>query len=239
MADFYQMYTIFNKSRLVEFTKFYEKHNLKNCTISIGYGTAVSETLHYLGLDKQEKVIISSIITKDTWNDVKPSLQDDMAIDLPGNGISFIVPLSSVGGRAQLEYLCDGQEIKFTEEAVLKDTQYELLTIVTNVGHTDTVMDAAKKAGARGGTVVHAKGTGAGGSSKFFGVSLANEKEIIYIVVKRENKNEIMQMIMDEAGIDTPAQSIVYSLPVTSTAGIRFGKPSETSGEQSSEEGTK
>ena len=84
------------------------------------------------------------------------------------------------------------------------------------------VMDAARDAGAYGGTVIHAKGTGMEQAEKFMGVSLAAEKEMIFIVAKKEQKNQIMQAIMEKAGLDSKAKSIVFSLPVTDTAGLRL-----------------
>ena len=84
------------------------------------------------------------------------------------------------------------------------------------------IMDAARAAGAYGGTVVHAKGTGMEAAEKFMGVSLAAEKEMVFIVTKTEQKNAIMQAIMKDAGLDSKAKSIVFSLPVTDTAGLRL-----------------
>ena len=84
------------------------------------------------------------------------------------------------------------------------------------------VMDAARGAGAYGGTVIHAKGTGMEQAEKFMGVSLAAEKEMIFIVAKKEQKNDIMEAVMEQAGLDTKAKSIVFSLPVTDTAGLRL-----------------
>ena len=81
------------------------------------------------------------------------------------------------------------------------------------------VMDAARSAGAAGGTVLHARGTGMKRAEKFFGVSLVSEKELVLIVTKTENKNAIMQAVMQKAGMDTKAKAIVFSLPVTDTAG--------------------
>ena len=104
----------------------------------------------------------------------------------------------------------------------MKDTKYELLIIIANQGYTEKIMDAARKMNAGGGTVIHAKGTGMESADKFLGVTLASEKEIIFIVVKKEQKNAIMQSVMDEAGLSSPAKSVVFSLPVTETAGMRL-----------------
>ena len=83
-------------------------------------------------------------------------------------------------------------------------------------------MDAARSAGAYGGTVIHAKGTGMEQAEKFMGVTLASEKEIIFIVAKKEQKNDIMKAVMEQAGMQSKAKSIVFSLPVTDTAGLRL-----------------
>ena len=83
-------------------------------------------------------------------------------------------------------------------------------------------MDAAREVHAAGGTVIHAKGTGAEKAEKFLGVTLVPEKEMVFIVARKEQKNEIMRSIMDKAGLESKARSIVFSLPVTDTAGMRL-----------------
>ena len=109
----------------------------------------------------------------------------------------------------------------------LKGTDYELLVVIANQGYTDVIMDAARKANATGGTVIHAKGTGMEKAEKFLGVSLAQEKEMIFMVTKTKDKNGIMQSIMKEAGIGSKAGAIVFSLPVTETAGMRLIEKNE------------
>ena len=86
--------------------------------------------------------------------------------------------------------------------------------------HTPSIMDAARAAGAGGGTVIHAKGTGMEGAAHFMGVELVNEKELVLIVSRTTLKNQIMQAIMQ--GADPKAGAIVFSLPVTDTAGLRL-----------------
>src|SRR5699024_10604447 len=99
--------------------------------------------------------------------------------------------------------------------------EHELIMAVANEGHTDTVMDAARSAGAAGGTVLHAKGTGGKLSEKFLGVSLADEKEVVLIVSKAGEKTAIMNAIAQQAGVDTTAGAIAFSLPISSVAGLR------------------
>ena len=119
-------------------------------------------------------------------------------------------------------FLTENQGYEKGEETELKETTHELLIVIANNGYIETVMDAARTAGAAGGTVIHAKGTGMERAEQFLGVSLASEKEMIFIVAKKEQKNSIMKAIMTQAGMESKAKSIVFSLPVTSTAGLRL-----------------
>ena len=80
--------------------------------------------------------------------------------------------------------------------------------------------EAARSAGAGGGTVIHAKGTGMEGMGKFFGVSLAAEKEMIFIVTERGQKQAIMRAIMEKAGMESKARTFLFSVPVDEVAGL-------------------
>ena len=222
MSELYLMVTITDRNMARRFMTLYESAGAKVSFTALGNGTAINETLDYFGLARTQKTVIFSTVTSDTWARVKTQLQNELKIDIPGIGIAFIIPLSSIGGKKQLFFLTDGQKFEKGGESELKNTKYELLLAITNQGSTDTVMDAAREAQAAGGTVIHAKGTGVERAEKFLGVSIAAEKEIVFIVVRTERKNAIMKAIRDKAGIDSEAQTIVFSLPVTATAGMRL-----------------
>ena len=222
MSELSMMVTITTRKHTRKFVQFYEEMNLPVSVITLGSGTASSEILDYFGLDGSEKSVIFHIITDTRWKEVKRQLRLKMSIDIPGIGIAFTVPLSSIGGMKALNYLTAQQDYVKGEESTLKDTKYELLVTIANQGHTELIMDAARKVHAAGGTVIHAKGTGTHLAQKFMGVTLVPEKEMIFIVVRKAQKNAIMKAIMDEAGTGTPAGAIVFSLPVTDTAGMRM-----------------
>ena len=101
------------------------------------------------------------------------------------------------------------------------DFSHELIMAIMNEGYSDTVMDAARSAGAGGGTVLHAKGTGSTRGEKFFGVSLADEKDMVYIIAHADEKAAIMRAISEKAGPGTKAGAICFSLPISSVAGLR------------------
>lgn len=216
------MVTITSRNLTKRFTDFYKEQGLEVSFLSLGTGTASSEILDYFGLDGSDKTLIFHIVTDEKWKELKRELRRKMNIDIPGIGIAFLVPLSSIGGVKALNYLTSGQDFVKGEESVLKDTKYELLVVIANQGYNDLIMDAARKVHAAGGTIIHARGTGSHLAEKFMGVTIVPEKEMLFIVVRRDQKNNIMRAIMDEAGTGTPAGSIVFSLPVTDTAGMRM-----------------
>lgn len=222
MGSLYLMTTIVDRKIVNKYLNLYEENNLHIVFLSLGYGTAANEILDYLGLDSTEKAVAVSIIEEHTWTTIKKQLEKKLKIDAPGGGIAFIIPLSSVGGKKALQFLIENDNYVKKEESTLKDTTHELIVVIAQQGYTDLIMNAARSAGAYGGTTIHAKGTGMELAEKFMGVSIAAEKEIIYIVAQTEQKNSIMQAIMKEAGLDSKAKSIVFSLPVTDTAGLRL-----------------
>ena len=222
MSELFLMVTITDRDLAEKFTAFYKSHHLDVSAGTVGYGTAVSEILDYFGLDRSEKLLLFHVVTDTTWKHVKKSLQNKMHIDYPGMGIAFIVPLASMGGKKALAYLTIGQNFVKGEESTLKDTKYELLVVIANQGYSEMIMDAARSQNAGGGTVIHAKGTGIDKAEHFLGVTLVPEKEMVFIVVKTSQKVAIMRAIMDKAGLESKAKSIVFSLPVTDTAGMRL-----------------
>ena len=218
----YWMVTIIDRNQSRKFLSFYRNYGISVVLSTLGHGTAASNVLNYFSLEATQKAVLCAVVTDTVWNAVKKGLETIMQIDIPGTGVAFVVPVSSVGGKRQLQFITSGMPFTKGEESVLKDTKYELLVVVANQGYTETIMEAARRGKAAGGTMIHAKGTGMEGAEKFLGVSLAAEKELIFIVVRREQKNEVMSAIMEDAGIETRAGAIVFSVPVTSTAGLRL-----------------
>ena len=195
------------------FKKIYRENQVEVGTVSLGMGTASSSILDYMGLEDDEKSICFHFVTAATWKKVKKGLQNQLRIDVPGTGIAFTIPMSSIGGKRELGFLIQGQEFVREEEGTLKETKHELIVAIANYGYNTQVMKAAEEGGATGGTVLHGKGVGMKRAEQFLGVSLVSESE---------QKNAIMSAIMEKAGLTSKAGTIVFSLPVTSTAGLRI-----------------
>ena len=105
--------------------------------------------------------------------------------------------------------------------------EHEVIFCIVNSGFSDLVMDAAKKLGARGGTVIHARGTANLEAEKLFGITVQPEKEIVMILVPLEIKDDILHALYQEAGLETEGQGIAFSLPVNAVVGLSKTKKTE------------
>ena len=102
----------------------------------------------------------------------------------------------------------------------MKQYQHEVIFCIVNAGYTEAVMDAAKEFGARGGTVIHARGTANSEAVKKFEIPVSPEKEMVMILVPTEIKDDILHALYRAVGLKTPGQGIAFSMPVDSVVGL-------------------
>lgn len=210
--------SIVNPPALDTLTALCAELSLPLTTVLHGRGTAVPSMLELLGIESNEKRAVLAIADEDKTAALLKQMKQKLHIGVPGHGIFVAVPVKSVGGGKAVAYLNGGNAPAKAAPAI--NTDYELIVTIASSGHTDTVMNAARSAGARGGTVLHGKGTGAEGAPSFYNISIAEEKELVFIVSAKTEKAAIMQAILRAAGPGTEAGGIVFSLPVTDVAGF-------------------
>lgn len=184
-----------------------------------GRGTAVQSMLELLGIESRERRVVMTAADPDSTRELIEAQRRRLHLGVPGHGIVIAVPIKSIGGGKALAYL--NQDNRSVKQAPPADFAYELIVAITNEGCTDMVMNAARAAGARGGTTLHGKGTGEK-DPRFYNITLAEEKEVVLIVSAAAQKSEIMASIVKKAGPDTEAGTIVFSLPTTEVAGFGF-----------------
>lgn len=221
--------TITRRNDSEQFVEFFRKYGCSVVMSVVANGTANKSLLSMLGLRASEKMVSVTFADPALRRRLMRKLSSEMKIDMPDRGVAVSVPLSSAGSYTAAALAPSADETGNTDakEEDSMDSKYELIITICSGGHTDTVMDAARAAGAAGGTVIHAKGTGAISAKKFFGLSIAAEKEMVFIVAKNTNKKEIMRAILQNAGADTEANSLVFSLPVNDTAGFKLMEEDE------------
>ena len=103
--NLYWMITITDRNQSQKFLSFYKTYGIEVVLSTLGKGTAASEILNDFGLEATQKAVLLSVVTGKVWSAVQKGLQTIMLIDIPGTGIAFTMPLSSIGGKRQLEFL--------------------------------------------------------------------------------------------------------------------------------------
>ncbi len=112
--------------------------------------------------------------------------------------------------------------------------EHEMIVCIVNAGFSDDVMSAARECGARGGTVLHARGTANSEAETFFKITIQPEKEVVMILVPTAIKEDVLHAIYRNVGLKTPGQGIAFSMPVDGAVGLC----EETAAEPSAEGGT-
>ena len=108
-----------------------------------------------------------------------------------------------------------------SKQTAVKKDEFEVIFCIINKGYSLTVMDAAKSVGAKGGTLLNAKGTGNKENEEFFGITIQPEKEIVVILVNKNIRDAVLHEIYDKAGLETKGQGIAFALPVNAVAGLQ------------------
>ncbi|MCI8523067.1 MAG: P-II family nitrogen regulator, partial [Lachnospiraceae bacterium] len=129
MGKLCMMTTIVNRKHFKKYFRLYQDEHLPVMFVTLGAGTASGDILDYLGLESTEKAVMFHVLEESAWENTKKDLRHKLQIDAPGEGIAFVVPLSSIGGRKALQFLSGNQDFQKEEESVLKDTVYELIVV--------------------------------------------------------------------------------------------------------------
>ena len=227
-----------NKANAV--TDIFIKEKVHLHFISKGKGTANSEILDLLGIGATEKAVIICLEQDILVPVLLKEVRKKLGLYNPGTGIAFTVPLSAINDPILLVFtkcVSKNDDIVTEEDNVLpkggnmadENTHashgsftHDLIIAIVNQGYCDELMNTAREAGASGGTVINARGQAHEGTVKFFGISVQDEKEMIFILSNREKKTAIMQAVCESHGLKSKAQGIVFSLPVESVTGLSF-----------------
>ena len=187
-------------------------------------GTAPNEIVDMLGLGGVNKSIMISVLPKELSGIMMESFRTELQIHAVNSGIAFTIPLNGIS-NILLRVLAQDAEKNGTslygkDETGMADNRHTLVVAIVNRGFSGEVMDAAKRAGARGGTIVHSRHTGDEEKTGFWGLGIQEEKEIVMILTEVDKKVGIMKSVGERCGAHSNAKGIVISLPVDAVAGI-------------------
>jgi nitrogen regulatory protein PII len=218
---------IIDWARAKTISKIFEEELVRFHFICKGQGTASSEILDLLGIGSSEKAVILCLEQEVMIPVLLKEVRKKIGFHHPGVGIAFTICLSGINNpvlRVFKESIHKNEKISLEKdsEPMSNEIKNDLIVSIVNQGYSDELMTVAREAGATGGTVISARGLAHQGPVKFFGILLQDEREIIIILTKREQKTAIMQAVSQSYGITTKAGGIIFSLPVDRIMGLNF-----------------
>lgn len=178
----------------------------------LGRGTASRTIFDYLGLNDKKKAVLMLFGKTEEIMDLADYLVEKLEMDKPNHGIAYIESAFNVFGT---EDNANGSEnIKRGEN------MYNAIYTIVEKGNADDVIEAAEKAGSRGGTVMHARGSGSEEARKVFNMLIEPEKEIVLIISEEAKTKDIVESIRKETQIEEEGKGIIFVTNVEATYGL-------------------
>lgn len=209
--------TIINHDSGAEIAEVFKENNSRFGMLVKGKGTTSFELLDYLGFKSIGKDVLLNILPIDIALEIVNRLDDPSYLDMPNKGVSFVIPFNS---WHKLKHSKSADTAHKEVEDMELSAKHSLILAVTARGFTEEVMEAAKKVRNTGGTVIHARGLGTKEAEKFFGITIQPEKDVVMIVADNEHCCTMMKSIVENAGPQTEAKTVCFSIPVIETAGF-------------------
>lgn len=188
-------------------------------TFFLGKGTIRSHFLNLLGFERAKKEILIMAIDEKLEKVFHEELCKKFSLDKPDHGIAFSMPIKRIVG------IKGGDCVSNPEGRGEKDMEYEAIFTIVDRGMSDEVIEAAKSAGATGGTIIHGRGSGSHEKAKLFNIEIEPEKEIILILSESTKSDAIVEAIREKVNIDKPGVGILFVLDVNKATGL--AKPNQ------------
>ena len=196
-------------SRVLNIAK---KHGIKGGTVALGKGTVRNRLLNFLELSDIRKEIVIMVTGKLSAERAIKRLNAELRFERKGHGIAFIIPLDKVFGMSSFS------SESFEQEEGVK--MYKAIFTIIERGLAEAVVDAATEAGARGGTIINARGSGIHETSKLFAMEIEPEKEIVLIITDEAQADSVSDAIRRKLKIDEPGKGIVFTTDISRAVGL-------------------
>ena len=212
MAGFTLICCVVNMGDASKALKIAKKYGVKGGTTSIGRGTVSNRLMNFLAINDERKEILSMIVENELASSVMQGVGREMQFEKPHHGIAFSYSVS--------EFIGSKNVVAETKASEGGKGMYNVIFVVVEKGRAEEVIDAAARAGSRGGTIINARGAGVHEVQKFFSLEIEPEKEEVFIVTKSENKDDIVSSIREQIKIDEPGNGMLYVLDVNEVYGL-------------------
>lgn len=186
-------------------------------TILLGEGTVKNTILRKLGLDNASKEIVLLLAPTDIAKKTIQYVSEVKELNKKNRGIAVRASINNVLGITDRLIHIDGEQQQ-TEGA--EETMYQAIVTIVDQGQGRDVMDVAEKHGARGGTLIKARGAGSAEAQRVFNIEIEPEKDILLIITQVENTQEIAKGIGDYLNIDEENTGVLFTIDLSETRGL-------------------
>jgi len=212
--QFELMYIIVNCGVASKIIKQAKTQGVTAGTVFLGKGTIRNKLLEFLELNESRKEIVLMAAEQEIARRALAFLSKMFRFDKPNHGIAFSVPITRVLGSEPLE--CE-------ESIVVKgveNSMYQSIMVIVDRGKAEAVIDAATKVGSKGGTIMHARGSGIHETSTLFAMEIEPEKEVVLIISERTLTEVITSSIREHLQIDQPGNGVIFIQDVSEVYGL-------------------
>lgn len=196
-----------------------KKAGVNGGTIFHGHGTISNKFLNFMGIYDEAKDIVIMATSNEISKKGLDLISKEMKFEKKGNGIGFIIPLNNIYGNLCLSKEKNIEKI-VTEDKKEEDKMYQSIVVIVDRGLGDEVVESSKKAGARGATIIHGRGSGIHETQKIFAMPIEPEKEIILIITKKESSKAIIESINKNLEIEKPGKGILFVHDLDTVTGL-------------------
>ena len=210
----YKLHVIVNCGQGSKVIQQAKKHGVQGATVLLGYGTVKSRLLEWLALTDVRKEIVMMVGSEPTIRNAVAELAETFQFSKPHHGIAFTTPVCFIGGAHGS--LCPLADLKKGAE----NTMYQSISVVVDKGRAEQVIDAATRAGSKGGTIINARGSGIHETQKLFAMAVEPEKEMVLILSHHDQTEAIVAAIREDLKIDEPGNGILFIEPVSQAYGL-------------------
>lgn len=208
-------FAVMNYGKGSKMLKYAKNTNAIAPTLFMGDGTVHNELLNKLGLLEMKKEIFISLVGPESEEVFYQKMKDKFHMEKDNHGIAFSVSIKS----STLAMNSD-EKVRDSKNKGVNGLDYEAIFAIVDKGSSHEVVDAAQKAGSQGGTIVHGRGARNVKTAKLFNLEIEPEKDIVLILAKSSQSEEIIKSIKSDLDMSDPGKGIIFVLDVNKTIGL-------------------
>ncbi|MDD4082281.1 MAG: P-II family nitrogen regulator [Sphaerochaetaceae bacterium] len=191
-----------------------KQYDISGGTIFLARGTVNNSLLNFLSLYDEKKEIVLLGTDSHTASRALVKLNKEFQFEKPNNGIAFTTSVCDIVGSR-----CYKSEA-YKKDGGVNKLMYQIIITIVNRGKAEEVIEAAKAAGSKGGTIINARGSGINETSKLFSMEIEPEKETVLILSKEDITDSIVASIREKLEIDKPGNGIIFIQDINKAYGV-------------------